>query len=385
MKPIVIVGTGLAGYGTAREFRKHDKETPLVMITADDGTSYSKPMLSNAMARGKSADELAQADAATMAGQLDAEIRTGRRVDSIDPDSLALALDDGSTLTASKIVLAIGAEQANPELAGDAVDAAFAVNDLDAYRDVRKALEAAKSVVMIGGGLIGCEFANDWSKAGYEVTILEPLDRPLGRMLPPLGGEALASSLRDSGVRLVIGRAAAAVMHRDGGLVVRDDAGEEYPADVVVHAIGLRALTKLAADAGLETSRAIVTDRFLETSAPGIFALGDCAEVDGIHLPFIMPIQQCARALGPTLAGTRTEVDYPVMPVIAKTPACPVQLYGPPSGVEGEWQEEHVEGGGTRSLFHDTEGNLRGFALTGAAIQEKGHWSKQVPGWFDNR
>ncbi|MDZ7828588.1 MAG: FAD-dependent oxidoreductase [Halofilum sp. (in: g-proteobacteria)] len=238
---------------------------------------------------------------------------------------------------------------------------------------------------MIGGGLIGCEFANDWSKAGYEVTILEPLDRPLGRMLPPLGGEALAASLRDAGVQLVTGRAAAAIDRRDGGLVVRDDAGEEYPADVVVRAIGLRAHTRLAADAGLATNRAIVTDRFLETSAPGIFALGDCAEVDGIHLPFIMPIQQCARALGPTLAGNRTEVDYPVMPVIAKTPACPVQLYGPPAAVEGEWQEEQVEGGGTRSLFHDRDGNLRGFALTGAAVQEKGHWAKQVPGWFDNR
>lgn len=385
MNPIVIVGTGLAGYGTAREFRKLDRETPLVMITADDGTSYSKPMLSNAMARGKTPDELAQADAAAMAEQLNADIRTGCGVESIDPDTMTLSLDDGSSLEASNIVLAMGAQQANPKLEGDATEAAYAVNDLDAYRAVRKALDGSEKVVMIGGGLIGCEFANDWRKAGHEVTILEPLDYPLGRMLPPLGGEALAASLRDAGVQLVTGRAAAAIDRREGGLVVRDDAGEEYPADVVVRAIGLRALTKLAADAGLQTNRAIVTDRFLETSAPGIFALGDCAEVDGIHLPFIMPIQQCARALGPTLAGTRTEVDYPVMPVIAKTPACPVQLYGPPSGVEGEWQEEKVDGGGTRSLFHDTAGNLRGFALTGAAVQEKGQWAKQVPGWFDNR
>lgn len=385
MNPIVIVGTGLAGYATAREFRKHDQETPLVMITADDGTSYSKPMLSNAMGRGKTADELAQADAAAMAEQLHAEIRTGRRVESIDPQAMAMTLDDGGTLTAARIVLAIGAEQARPKLNGDAVEAAFAVNHLDAYREVRAALEGAKSVVMIGGGLIGCEFANDWCKSGHEVTVIEPLDYPLGRMLPPLAGEALAASLRAAGVKLVTGRAAAAIEHGDHGLVVRDDAGDEYPADVVVRAIGLRALTKLAANAGLETNRAIRTNRFLETSAPDIFALGDCAEVDGIHLPFIMPIQQCARALGPTLAGTRTEVDYPVMPVIAKTPACPVQLYGPPAGVEGEWQEEEVEAGGTRSLFRDTAGNLRGFALTGAAVQEKGHWAKQVPGWFANR
>ncbi|MDZ7828589.1 MAG: FAD-dependent oxidoreductase [Halofilum sp. (in: g-proteobacteria)] len=144
MNPIVIVGTGLAGYGTAREFRKHDQETPLVMITADDGTSYSKPMLSNAMARGKTADDLAQADAATMAEQLNADIRTGCRVESIDPDTLTLSLDDGSSMSASRIVLAIGAQQANPRLEGNATDAAYAVNDLDAYREVRNALDGSR-------------------------------------------------------------------------------------------------------------------------------------------------------------------------------------------------------------------------------------------------
>jgi len=385
MNPIVIVGTGLAGYGTAREFRKHDSETPLVMITADDGTSYSKPMLSNAMARGKSPDELAQANAQTMAEQLNAEIITGRRVESLDAGTRTLTLTDGTSVTGHAIVLAIGARQTDPQLGGDAAEEAFAVNDLDAYRRVREALDGARRVVMVGGGLIGCEFANDWCRAGYDVTVIEPLAYPLGRMLPPIGGENLAASLRETGVKLVTGRAAAAIDRVDGALVVRDDAGDEHPADVAVRAIGLRALTRLARDAGLETGRAIATDRSLETSAPGVFALGDCAEVDGIHLPFIMPIQQCARALGRTLAGERTRVDYPVMPVIAKTPACPVQLYGPPSGAEGEWQEERVEGGGTRSLFRDPAGNLRGFALTGAAVQEKGHWAKHVPGWFDNR
>ena len=384
MDPIVIIGTGLAGYGTAKEFRKHDTETPLVLVTADDGTSYSKPMLSNAMARGKTADELAQADAEAMAQQLDARILTGRRVESLDTDSRTLALDDGTELAARAIVLAIGADQADPRLDGDAADEAFAVNDLDAYRRLRGALDGARRVVLVGGGLIGCEFANDWVKSGYEVSVIEPLAHPLGRMLPPLAGANLADSLRGAGIELFTGRAATAIDRDGDGLVVRDDAGDAHAADVVVRAIGLRPRLQLARAAGLATERGIAVDRALETSAAGIFALGDCAEVDGVHLPFIMPIQQCARALGPTLAGQRTEVDYPVMPVIAKTPCCPIQLYGPPAAADGEWHEERIEGG-TRSLFRDPEGKLRGFALTGAAVQEKGEWAKQVPGWFANR
>lgn len=383
MKPVVIVGTGLAGYTAAREFRKHDTQTPLVMITGDDGTSYSKPMLSNAFARGKTPEALAMATAEEMAAQLDADIRTRREVEGIDAGSLRLTLDDGETIEAARIVLGIGAQQADPGLAGDGAGDVLAVNDLESYARVRAALEGARRVVLIGGGLIGCEFANDWRKAGFEVTVVEPCDYPMGTMLPPLAGANLRDALRGQGIELLTGRAGRAVERDGGGLVVHDDAGGAHPADVVVRAIGLRPKTALARAAGLETARGIVTDRALETSAPGIHALGDCAEVDGVLLPFIMPINHCARALGATLAGTRTEVDYPVMPVIAKTPCCPVQLYAPPRGTAGEWSEQRVDGG-TRSLFHDTAGGLRGFCLTGAAVQEKGEWAGQVPKTFDN-
>jgi len=384
MKPVVIVGTGLSGYTTAREFRKHDHETPLVILSADDGTSYSKPMLSNSMARGKTPDALAQASAQAMAEELNAEIRTHTRVTELDAERRALALGDGSTLEAGRIVLGIGATQADPALEGDGVADVFAVNDLDAYAQVRESLGHARRVVLIGGGLIGCEFANDWVKAGYEVTVIEPLDYPLGRMLPPVAGESLRSALEQAGIRVLTGRAARAVERAGDGLIVIDDRGERHPADVAVRAIGLRPRTTLAERAGLRIHRAIVVDRALETSAPGIHALGDCAEVDGLWLPFILPINQCARALGRTLAGERTEVQYPVMTVIVKTPCCPVQLYPPPAGLAGEWQEVRVEGG-VRSRFLDAAGRLRGFALTGAAVTEKAALAKEAPTYFENR
>ena len=385
MKPVVIVGTGHAGYSTAREFRKHDTETPLVLVSADDGTSYSKPTLSSAMARGKTAAELAQAAAAAMAEQLDARILTDVRVTELDAAARRLRLSDGSELEAQRIVLGIGAEQADPGLAGDGAGDVFAINDLDAYARARAALEGARRVVLIGGGLIGCEFANDWVKAGFEVTVIEPLEYPLGRMLPPLAGAELRRALEGIGVRVLTGRAARAVERADGGLTVIDDQDERHPADVVVRAIGLRPRTELATEAGLAVGRGIRTDRTLQTSAEGIYALGDCAEVDGLVLPFIMPITTAARALGRTLAGTPTEVHYPVMPVIVKTPCCPVQLYSPPPETDGEWQEEPLAEGGMRGLFHSPDGRLRGFVLTGAAVREKAELAGQVPGYFDNR
>ncbi len=384
MDPIVIVGTGLAGYTTAREFRRHDNETPLVIVSADDGTSYSKPMLSTAMARGKSPADLAQASATEMAAQYQADVRTHTRVTAIDGQQRTVALADGSELRAAAIVLAVGAEQMDPGLGGDGADDVFAVNDLSTYSALRGELTHAERVVIIGGGLIGCEFANDWARSGYHVTIIEPQQRPLGRMLPELAGNTLAAALQSEGITLATGRFAERVERADGAFIVHDDQGTTYPADVVVRAIGLQPRTELARAAGIEVGRGIATDRHLQTGAAGIYALGDCAEVDGLVLPFIMPINQCARALGATLAGTPTAVEYPVMPVIVKTASCPVQLYSPSPSIAGEWQEEALEGG-TRSLFHDTEGRLRGFALTGSAVREKGELAKAVPGYFDNR
>jgi rubredoxin-NAD+ reductase len=385
MNPVVIVGTGHAGYATAREFRKHDTTTPLVMVTADDGTSYTKPMLSNAMARGKSPAELAQASAGEMGEQLDARMITHARVTAIDAPNRRLQFSDGGELEAAKIVLGIGANQIDPHLPGDGADDVLAVNDLDGYTRAREQLEHARRVVLIGGGLIGCEFANDWVNAGFEVTIIEALDYPMGRMLPPRAGAALRSALAGTGVNVVTGRRVTSV-ERDGeGLVVVDDGGERHPADVAVRALGLRPRTRLAEDAGIETGQGIRTDRRLETSAPGIYALGDCAEVDGLVLPFVMPITNAARALGQTLAGNDTEVQYPVMPVIVKTPCCPIQLYTPPAGVEGDWHEETLDDGGIRGLFRDTDERPRGFVLTGPAVSQKAEMVKQVPGWFDNR
>ena len=385
MKPIVIVGTGLAGYTTAREIRRHDPDTPMVLVSADDATSYSKPMLSTAMTRGKSAADLAQASADTMAEQYDARVLPHTRVRALDADALQVELDSGENLSASAVVLAVGAEQIDPGLAGNAADQVFAVNDLTAYAELRTALTDAHRIVIIGGGLIGCEFANDWQRAGYEVTIVEPQPYPLGRMLPELAGNTLAASLRAEGITIATGAFAERVEHDGDQLVVHDSAGGTHEADVVVRAIGLQPRTELAAAAGLETRRGIVTDRHLQTSASGIHALGDCAEVDGLVLPFIMPINQCARALGQTLSGTPTAVEYPVMPVIVKTSCCPIQLYAPPADTPGTWQEEDVEGGGTRSLFREADGNLRGFVLTGAAVREKAEWAREVPGYFDNR
>ena len=148
--------------------------------------------------------------------------------------------------------------------------------------------------------------------------------------------------------------------------------------DLVVSAIGLRPRIDLAAAAGLVVNRGVVVDRELKTSHANIYALGDCAEVDGLNLLYVMPLMSCARALAQTLAGKPTAVSYGPMPITVKTPVCPLVVSPPPRGAEGVWTAEG-QGADIKVLCRNAEGQLLGYALTGAAVMEKLALNKELP------
>jgi len=380
MAPIVILGSGLAGYTVAREFRKLDAATPLVIVTRDDGAVYSKPMLSNAMAGGRSAAALATADAASAAGQLNATVLARREVGAIDTAARTLTFADGERLQYSKLVLAIGADPIRVPLEGDAAAAVMQVNDLADYARFRNAIEGAGHVTILGAGLIGCEFANDLLAGGRKVDVIDPAGWPLGRLVPERVGRAFAAKLAAAGISLRLGTTAQSVERRaDGGLRVRLADGNTIDTDAVLSAIGLRPRTQLAQAAGLKVNRGIVVDRQLRTSAPDVYALGDCAEVEGLVLPFVMPLMNAARALAKTLAGEPTDLRYPAMPVVVKTPAAPLTVSPPAAGAEGSWHFEEGADGSLEATFVDAQGNLLGFALLGGAPAARQALTRRLP------
>lgn len=376
MQPILIVGSGLAGYTLLKEIRKRDAAIPVILVTADDGVFYSKPNLSNALAARRDAAALAGAPAGKMAADLNATVLTHTTVTAIDPATRRIRTADAE-YGYGKLVLALGADPFPHRLAGDAANAVLTVNDLADYARFRAAIAGKRRVAVLGGGLIGCEFANDLAATGLDVTVVHLGEWPLERLLPVEAGRQLAERLSALGVRWHFGRTAERVDAVDGSLHVTLDDGAAIDADVVLSAIGLAPRIRLAQLAGIPVGRGIQTDRFLQTGAADVYAMGDCAEVDGQVLPYVQPLMAQARVLAATLTGAPTEVVYPAMPVMVKTPAYPVVVLPPKAGAAGGWKID-CTADGVHALHLGEDGRLQGFALTGAETAKRNVLAKEI-------
>ncbi len=376
MEPIIVVGSGLAGYSVIRELRKLDREVPVMLLSRDSGDFYSKPMLSNAFAQGKDAAALVQTPAADMAKQLGITVRSHIEVQSIDVAAKCLTTTQGE-LRYSRLVLAMGADPIRIPMQGDAADAVLSVNDIADYAHLREAMQGVKRIAIMGGGLIGCEFANDWAAAGFAGSVIDPGPYPLASLMPQAAGSQLLTPLAAIGVDWRFGTSVSRVDSAATGYTLTLADGSQLQADIVLSAIGLRPRIALAQAAGLDVNRGIKVDAHLRSSDADIFALGDCAEIEGRVQPFVLPIMHAARALAKTLAGEDTAVVFPAMPVVVKTPAHPVAVLPVARDAAGAWQTL-ASGNGIKMAFLDASDRISGFVLTGEFAAERSEMTKRV-------
>ena len=374
---IVIIGSGLAGYTLIREIRKLDKAAPITLITREPGYFYSKPMLSTALASKKEASQLITTASEGMASQLGIDILAQTDVSAIDTAAQKLQTSAGP-ISYGKLVLALGADQIRIHLEGNAVSEVLTVNDLEDYEKFRKVIVGKKKVAILGAGLIGCEFANDLALGGFEVDVIDLAPQVLGRLLPEPAAKALQDKLSEAGVRWHFSTTVQTINRNGDALEMKLANGHSISCDVALSAVGLKPRLDLANAAGIKTGVGIQVNRHLETSSSNIYSLGDCAEVDGLVLPYVMPIMQAARALAPTLLGQVTALNYPAMPIMVKTPALPTVVSPPAKGADGQWKTAVIEGG-IEARFETPEGKLLGFALMGTATSQRATLTKELP------
>lgn len=374
IEPVVIIGSGHAGYQVASTLRAQSPDLSITVFTADDGALYSKPALSNALALGKDGDSLVRESALSWEQRLNIRVYPHTKVTHIDRVNKKLQTTIGD-YPYGRLVLATGATPVVIPIEGDST-ATLSVNDLADYRRFRQQLSDKQHVTILGDGLIGCEFANDLAAHGIKVTVVGLGKWAMARLIPEPLGHTLQNALSQLGVEWRLQNSIRSIQSANGRYQLTLQDGQSFETDLVLSAVGLRPNIALAQAAGLETARGICTGLDHRSSDPAIFALGDCAEVNGQWAPYINPITQALPALVNNLLGQSTAADLKSTPVLVKTPILPLSVL--PAMGTGEWKVEQHDGE-LAAGFYNEQGKLTGFALLGRQLQHhRSEWLEKL-------
>ncbi len=360
--PVVIIGGGSAAYQLVRAFREQDTDTPVLVITGDEGADYPKPQLSHGFSRKLQASDLVRCSAEQLAQEFNISIRNHTQVDAIDAQARTLSLQ-GETQPYRDLVLALGADAWVPPLQGDAVERVITLNNLADYQVYLQRLSQGSRVLVIGAGLIGTEIALDLAEGGQQVWLSDVAPRTIANLLPAFVSQELEARLVQKGCQLHLGQTVAAIDASAAGISVRLSGGDRFEVDTVVVAAGVRPRIELARQAGLRVNRGIQVNSLLQTGDAHIYALGDCAEIDGLVLPFMQPLSLSAKALAKTLAGEPTPLSLPAMPTMIKTSALPIQLGGLTTAEGLQWTVDADATGLTAKAING-DGDLVGYVVT---------------------
>ena len=302
-EPLVIIGNGMAATRLVDELTALAPGRYAIAVVGDEPTlAYNRVLLSSLLAR-EIEPEAVELKAAAWWRDRGVTLVYGRRATEIDTKAKLVRLRGGAKLGYAKLVLATGSEAVRLPLPGADLPGVVTFRDkADVDSILSRARPGARAVV-IGGGLLGLEAAYGLMKAGAHVSVVHLMDRLMERQLDARAAGLLKAALEERGIQVLLNAESEAIQGRRkvAGLRLKD--GRNVPADLVVMAVGIRPNVRLARGADLEVNRGIVVGDDLMTSAPGVYAIGECAEHRGTCYGLVEPAYEQARVLARNLAG----------------------------------------------------------------------------------
>jgi len=357
---ILIVGSGFAARQLVKNLRRLNSDVPIRLIAADSCDEYNKPELSHVISQNQTADALTRQTCGSFAEQFQLTLHPNTRITDIDTQHKRVCSGEQSWQY-DKLVLAVGASAIVPPVTGN--ELMLTLNSQQEYRDGELALLQAQRVLILGGGLIGCELAMDMCRAGKQVTLVDRSGSLLSALMPIEASSRLQHCLQQMGVEVLLNQQLSALIQQDGGIQATLGNGRQLSVDAAIASVGLRPNVGLARQANLQVDRGIRVNNRLQTSQIDVYALGDCAEIDGQLLPFLQPIQFSAMALAKNLLGAEEGVKLPAMLVKVKTPNLPLHLAGETHRQDLSWNIVAEQQGMIAKGF-DRQQQLRAFIVS---------------------
>ncbi|WP_256748962.1 NAD(P)/FAD-dependent oxidoreductase [Mesorhizobium sp. Mes31] len=274
---VVIVGAGHAGVQAAASLREEGYDGPVILVGDENELPYHKPPLSKTFIKdGEAKPQPLRGEAFYSGGAID--YRPGVKVDRIDAGGRFLDLAGGGALAFDHLILATGSRPRTLPLPGADLSGVVSLRSLADARLIRDLSARSDEVVILGGGFIGLEIAATLRAAGRTVTVVEAVDRLLGRAVAPVVASHVRQRLEAIGVRILTSTSVARLEGENGHVVAAvTSSGERLPVRMVIVGIGAVPNVELAEAAGLGIANGIRVDHQMRTSAPEILAIGDAA------------------------------------------------------------------------------------------------------------
>ena len=306
----VIVGASLAGAKAAETLRAEGFEGRLVLIGAEAERPYERPPLSKDYLRGEVGREKVYVHTEGFYAEHGIDLRLGRTAVHLNTSAKELTLDDGERLRYDRLLLTTGAEPRQLRIPGNELDGVLYLRSVKDSDVLRERLNRGGTVVVVGAGWIGAEVAASARQRGLEVTLLDPNDVPLERVLGLEVGAVYRDIHAGHGVQMLMGTGVEAFEGDKAVERVRTSDGRALKCDFVVVGVGVQPRTELASRAGIPVNDGILVDEHLQAGGPGVFAAGDVARA---HHPFYgqgIRVEHWSNALNQGPAAARAMLGH---------------------------------------------------------------------------
>jgi 3-phenylpropionate/trans-cinnamate dioxygenase ferredoxin reductase subunit len=274
---IVIVGASLTGASTAIALRSEGFDGSITLIGAEAHPPYERPPLSKDYLRGESEIKKAFVKPLEWYTDNNVELRLGSAAERIDVSDKVVEIVGGDRVPYDDVVIATGARNRTLRTPGAELDGIMQLRTIAESDAIRAAASDARTAIVVGMGFIGAEVAASLRVLGLDVTAIEPLPAPLGRVLGPEVGSALAALHADNGVHLILEDIVESFEGSGRVSTVVTKSGRRLEADMVVAGIGVEPAVDVVAGSPVATDNGIVVDELCRTNVEGVYAAGDVA------------------------------------------------------------------------------------------------------------
>jgi nitrite reductase (NADH) large subunit len=338
---LVIIGNGMApGRMLEHLFEQAPGRYQVTIFNAEPRVNYDRIMLSPVLSGEKAFEEIIiHGDGWYIANGI--TLYKGHKIVAIDRTAKTVTSDHGVTEPYDKLVIATGSVPFIIPVPGHDLPGVLTYRDLDDVQAMLLAAQSRAKAVVIGGGLLGLEAAAGLNAQGMDVTVLHVMPTLMERQLDPAAGYLLQRAVEQRGIKVITKANTQAISGKGKVEQVELADGTIIPATLVVMAVGIRPNAALAKEAGIAVNRGIVVDAGMCSNDPDIYALGECAEVNGMVYGLVAPLYEMARVAASQLAGDEAAA-FVHMDTPTKLKVTGIDLFSLGDFAEGEDRQEIV-------------------------------------------